>query len=71
MELVAISEAQRAKAPLLPWVATVTNAIRVESFPFHREKEEFALFLGRRVGRFYYRGRSYSLHAQIYGQRPR
>ena len=47
VELVAISEAQRAKAPLLPWVATVTNAIRVESFPFHHEKEEFALFLGR------------------------
>jgi glycosyltransferase involved in cell wall biosynthesis len=47
VELVAISEAQRAKSPLLPWVATVANAIRVESFPFHHEKEEFALFLGR------------------------
>ena len=47
VEMVAISEAQRAKSPLLPWVATVANAIRVESFPFHHEKEEFALFLGR------------------------
>ena len=45
--MVAISEAQRAKAPLLPWVATVANAIRVESFPFNDHKEEFALFLGR------------------------
>ncbi len=47
LELVAISEAQRAKAPHLPWVATVANAIRVESFPFNDRKEEFALFLGR------------------------
>lgn len=47
VEMVAISEAQRAKAPLLPWVATVANAIRVGSFPFSEHKEEFALFLGR------------------------
>jgi len=45
--LVAISAAQRAKAPGLPWAATVHNAIRVGTFPFRAEKDEFALFLGR------------------------
>ena len=45
--LVAISEAQRAGAPGLEWLATVHNAVRVASFPFHAEKEPFALFLGR------------------------
>jgi glycosyltransferase involved in cell wall biosynthesis len=45
--LVAISDAQRSKAPHLPWLATAANAIRVETFPFSSEKEEFALFLGR------------------------
>jgi len=45
--LVAISEAQRAKAPGLPWTATVHNGIRPDTFPFRAEKDEFALFLGR------------------------
>lgn len=45
--LVAISNAQRSTAPDLAWLATVVNAIRVETFPFRRDKEEFALFLGR------------------------
>jgi len=45
--LVAISAAQRAKAPRLPWAATVHNAIRVGTFPFRAEKDGFALFLGR------------------------
>jgi glycosyltransferase involved in cell wall biosynthesis len=45
--LVAISDAQRSKAPHLPWLATAANAIRVETFPFRTDKEEFALFLGR------------------------
>jgi glycosyltransferase involved in cell wall biosynthesis len=45
--LVAISDTQRAKAPGLPWAATVHNAIRVDTFPFRAEKDEFALFLGR------------------------
>ncbi len=47
VSLVAISDAQRAKAPELPWAATVHNAIRVDTFPFRAEKDEFALFLGR------------------------
>ncbi len=45
--LVAISDAQRAQAPGLPWAATVHNAIRVDTFPFRAVKDEFALFLGR------------------------
>ncbi len=45
--LVAISDAQRARAPELTWAATVHNAIRVDTFPFRAEKDEFALFLGR------------------------
>ncbi|MGH9069464.1 MAG: glycosyltransferase family 4 protein [Acidimicrobiales bacterium] len=45
--LVAISGAQRATAPDLPWLATVHNAVRLETFPFRADKEGFALFLGR------------------------
>lgn len=44
---VAISDAQRRAAPELPWLATVHNGIRVDTFPFQEEKEDFALFLGR------------------------
>jgi glycosyltransferase involved in cell wall biosynthesis len=47
LHLVALSETQRAAAPDLPWVATVHNAIRVDSFPFRADKDDFALFLGR------------------------
>ncbi len=45
--LIAISDAQRRTAPDLPWIATVHNAIRAESFPFQTDKENCALFLGR------------------------
>jgi glycosyltransferase involved in cell wall biosynthesis len=45
--MVAISDAQRAWAPDLPWVATVYNAVRAETFTFRTEKDDFALFLGR------------------------
>jgi glycosyltransferase involved in cell wall biosynthesis len=47
IRLVAISAAQRAAAPTLPWIATVPNAVRAESFPYRARKEDFALFLGR------------------------
>ncbi len=47
VRLIAISNAQRSTAPDLPWMATVHNAIRTETFPFHVEKDEYALFLGR------------------------
>jgi glycosyltransferase involved in cell wall biosynthesis len=47
IDLVAISDAQRARAPELAWTATVHNAIRADTFPFREGKDEFALFLGR------------------------
>ena len=47
VELVAISDAQRASAPDLAWSATVHNAIRAETFPFCTEKDDYAVFLGR------------------------
>jgi glycosyltransferase involved in cell wall biosynthesis len=47
VQLVAISNAQRASAPDLTWAGTVHNAIRADSFPFRAEKEDYALFLGR------------------------
>lgn len=45
--LIGISEAQRRLAPDLGWLDVVHNGIRVETFPFQRDKEPFALFLGR------------------------
>jgi glycosyltransferase involved in cell wall biosynthesis len=47
VHLVAISHRQRVLAPELNWVATVHNAVRVETFPFQPVKGEYALFLGR------------------------
>jgi glycosyltransferase involved in cell wall biosynthesis len=47
VHLVALSDHQRSTAPDLPWVATVPNAVRVETFPFREDKDDFALFLGR------------------------
>jgi glycosyltransferase involved in cell wall biosynthesis len=47
VQLVAISRRQRALAPDLNWIATVHNALRVESWPFRREKGDYAVFLGR------------------------
>jgi glycosyltransferase involved in cell wall biosynthesis len=45
--LVAISSAQRRRAPALPWIATIHNAIPTDEYPFQAHKEEFALWLGR------------------------
>jgi glycosyltransferase involved in cell wall biosynthesis len=47
VQLVAISNGQRATAPDLPWSATVYNAIRAQTFPFRADKQDYALFLGR------------------------
>ena len=47
IHLVAISDRQRELAPDLPWAGRVHNAIRVDTFPFRREKGDYALFLGR------------------------
>jgi glycosyltransferase involved in cell wall biosynthesis len=45
--LVAISDAQRRRAPELPWVGTVHNAIDVASFPYREQKEDMVVWLGR------------------------
>jgi glycosyltransferase involved in cell wall biosynthesis len=45
--LVAISHRQRVLAAELNWVGTVHNALRLDTWPFQAEKEDFALFLGR------------------------
>ncbi|NUT51956.1 MAG: glycosyltransferase family 4 protein [Saccharothrix sp.] len=47
VHLVAVSDVQRGLAPGLGWAGTVHNAIPVADFPFRRDKEDFALFLGR------------------------
>ncbi|MCW2586140.1 MAG: glycosyl transferase, group 1 [Frankiales bacterium] len=47
VRLVGLSDAQRGAAADLPWVATVPNGVRVETYPFRSDKEPFALFLGR------------------------
>ncbi|HEV2086978.1 MAG TPA: glycosyltransferase family 4 protein [Cryptosporangiaceae bacterium] len=47
VRLVGISGSQRRAAPDLPWVATVHNGIRVDTFPFRAAKEDLAVFLGR------------------------
>lgn len=45
--LVAISNAQRAAVPDLPWAGTVYNGIDIAAAPFRAEKEDWFLFLGR------------------------
>jgi glycosyltransferase involved in cell wall biosynthesis len=47
VHLVAISERQRTFAPELNWAGTVHNALHIEDWPFQREKDDYALFLGR------------------------
>jgi glycosyltransferase involved in cell wall biosynthesis len=47
VHLVAISDAQRASAPDLPWIGTVHNGIDVASFPLIERKGEHVVFLGR------------------------
>ncbi|MGI5289986.1 glycosyltransferase family 4 protein [Nonomuraea polychroma] len=47
ISLVAISDAQRRNAPGLDWVATVHNALDVDTYPFRPDKEEWVLWLGR------------------------
>jgi len=47
LPLVAISDAQRRAAPDLRWVRTVPNSVRVDQYRFRKEKDSFALFLGR------------------------
>jgi glycosyltransferase involved in cell wall biosynthesis len=47
VRFVAISNAQRASAPEVPWIETVHNGIDVDAYPFRDRKDDFLLFLGR------------------------
>jgi glycosyltransferase involved in cell wall biosynthesis len=47
VSLVAISRSQRSLNPDLSWLGVVHHGIRVASFPFRRDKDGYALFLGR------------------------
>jgi glycosyltransferase involved in cell wall biosynthesis len=47
VRFIAISDAQRATAPELDWLATVHNGIDVEASPFQERKGDAFLFLGR------------------------
>ena len=47
VSLVAISHRQRVLAAELNWVGTVHNALRLDTWPYRAEKDDFALFLGR------------------------
>lgn len=47
VHMVAISARQRALAPELNWVGTVHNALRINQWPYHETKQDYALFLGR------------------------
>ncbi|SHF10928.1 glycosyltransferase family 4 protein [Streptoalloteichus hindustanus] len=47
VRLVAISEAQRESRPELNWIGMVHNAVRVDTYPYSDDKEDYALFLGR------------------------
>ncbi len=47
VSLVAVSDAQRQRAPDLNWVGTVHNGIDVDSFPYRADKDDYVLFLGR------------------------
>ena len=47
VDLVAISDRQRALAPDLNWVGRVHNALHIDDWPFRAEKDDYALFLGR------------------------
>jgi glycosyltransferase involved in cell wall biosynthesis len=45
--LVSISLNQRKPAPDLPWVANCPNALDLDAYPYHKERGEYLLYLGR------------------------
>ncbi len=45
--LVSISMNQRKPGPDLPWVANIPNALDLDAFPYHSERGEYLLYLGR------------------------
>jgi glycosyltransferase involved in cell wall biosynthesis len=47
IDLVAISDRQIELAPDLNWIGRVHNGLRLDSWPFRTDKDEYALFLGR------------------------
>ncbi len=47
VRLVAISQSQRSHRPDLSWVATVHNGLDPGRYPFHAEKDDFVVWLGR------------------------
>ncbi|GAB2634484.1 glycosyltransferase family 4 protein [Nocardia goodfellowii] len=46
-QLIAISDRQRSLAPRLNWLGRVYNAVLPSAWPFQKEKQDYALFLGR------------------------
>jgi len=44
---ISLSLNQRKPAPELPWVANCPNALDLDSYPYHAERGEYLLFLGR------------------------
>jgi glycosyltransferase involved in cell wall biosynthesis len=47
VRLVAISDAQRATNPSVPYCATVHNGIQLRDYPFRSKKDDYLIFLGR------------------------
>jgi glycosyltransferase involved in cell wall biosynthesis len=47
VSFVAISDSQRRLAPDLNWAGRVYNAVRVATYPFQAQKEDYVLFIGR------------------------
>jgi glycosyltransferase involved in cell wall biosynthesis len=47
VHLVAISEAQRADNPEVPYVGTVYNGIDLDTYPFRERKEDVLVYIGR------------------------
>jgi glycosyltransferase involved in cell wall biosynthesis len=45
--LISLSENQRRPGPELPWVANIHNALDLDAYPFHEDRGEYLLFLGR------------------------
>ncbi len=45
--LVSLSMNQRRPGPDLPWVANIPNALDLDAYPYHEERGDYLLFLGR------------------------
>jgi len=45
--LISLSENQRRPGPELPWVANIHNALDLDAYPFHEDRGDYLLFLGR------------------------